>query len=227
MLPEGLQEQRALAHPRLAGEQRDRSGHEAAVEHPIELGEPGGPGGRRVHAHVADRHRRVARRQARARRGRRRILHRACPMPRTRGSGRASAETRSRTRCSGGPFSGRQLASSLPGRYGRGVTAYRGRRARSAHGLAVARVDLEAAHRRARTASAAADEQHDDREHDQHHREDEQRERRVLTIEVDTSIGTLCPATPLIVVLEPSGKFTTTLTRPTPGARRAAIDRWR
>ena len=31
--------------------------------------------------------------------------------------------------------------------------------------------------------------------------------RRVLTIEVDTSIGTLCPATPLIVVLEPSGKF--------------------
>ena len=102
MLPERLHEQRALAHPRLAADERDRARDEAAAEHPVELGDLGGElrgagrldlGDRHRHAPQRDRRRRARRRGPRAAGS---STRRPSPTCRTRCSGRATWPTRSR-----------------------------------------------------------------------------------------------------------------------------------
>src|SRR5690606_2065990 len=77
-----LQQQRRLAHARIAAHQNDRPGHQPAAQHPIELAHPGGKPGvvRRIYLAEPYRLRRrlsgrrsAAGRQAAPRRGRRRL----------------------------------------------------------------------------------------------------------------------------------------------------------
>ena len=53
-----LEQQRALADAGLAGEQDRRAGHQAAAEHPVELGHAAGAERGLLDRHLADRHRR-------------------------------------------------------------------------------------------------------------------------------------------------------------------------
>ena len=54
-----LEQQRALADAGLAGEQDRRARHQAAAEHPVELGHPAGAERRLLDRHLADRDRRA------------------------------------------------------------------------------------------------------------------------------------------------------------------------
>ena len=99
---ERLQHERALAHAGLAADERDRTRDEPAAEHPVELGHVGGAPGRAR----AGRRRRSAPAACSGRsagpRGRRAARRpRASPTRRSRGSGRATSATRSRSRCTG------------------------------------------------------------------------------------------------------------------------------
>ena len=85
-----VEQQGRLADAGLAGQQHDRAGHQAAAEHPVELGDAGRPGGgrrrvdlgdRRRAGRAADRRRRDALRPS-PRRGARRTP-RPCPRPGT------------------------------------------------------------------------------------------------------------------------------------------------
>ena len=80
-----LQQQRGLAHARLAGQQHHRPGHQAAAQHPVQLVQPGraGPGGAGVH--LADGHRGGGGREGGGRPARRRPGRPGQPSP-----GRAS-----------------------------------------------------------------------------------------------------------------------------------------
>ena len=49
-----VEQQRRLADARLARDEHDRAGHEAAAEHAVELGDPGGPGGGARQVDVGD-----------------------------------------------------------------------------------------------------------------------------------------------------------------------------
>ena len=57
---EHLQEQRALAHAGLPGQERDRTRNQAAAEHTVELANAGGAHGRGRGAHLEQRDGRVA-----------------------------------------------------------------------------------------------------------------------------------------------------------------------
>ena len=97
-----LEQQRALADARLAGEQDRGAGHQAAAEHPVELGHAAGagrasprprPGRSAPPACVTG--------PAAAPARRRRRLGDRCPRPGTRRSGRPTWRSPSRTRSSG------------------------------------------------------------------------------------------------------------------------------
>ena len=53
---QGLQQEGGLADARLAADEGDRAGDQAAAEHPVELGDARGPGRPRGHVDLADRH---------------------------------------------------------------------------------------------------------------------------------------------------------------------------
>ena len=95
---ERLQHERALAHARLAADERERSGDQTTAEHAVELGHVGGPPGRTERVDVGEGHRLrrragPARRAAAARPPDR--LERA-PLARIGGSARAISATRGR-----------------------------------------------------------------------------------------------------------------------------------
>ncbi len=66
-LGQELQQDRALADPGFAAEQRDRPGHDAPTEHPVELADLGRPGCTGERIDLADPHRRRGRRPDRRR----------------------------------------------------------------------------------------------------------------------------------------------------------------
>ena len=79
----GLEQERGLADTRLAANQRDRAGDDAARHDPVELRQPGRPRRRRRGVHVGDRARGLRRERAGARPGRpvrRRLLHQRVPL---------------------------------------------------------------------------------------------------------------------------------------------------
>ena len=100
---ERLEQQRALAHAGLTGEQRDRAGNEPTAEHPVELPDAGGRrGGARSDRHDRRGHRRRPPSggiDARARPGR--PPRPACPRPRRPGTAPASGVSRHRTHHTG------------------------------------------------------------------------------------------------------------------------------
>ena len=108
-----LEQQRALADAGLAREQDRGAGHQAAAEHPVELGHAAGAGRptpRPTPAPIGTAGR-VTGRRGRARAGAPRP-RRPSPRPGTRRSGRPTWRSPSRTRCSG--RSARGAASAWP-----------------------------------------------------------------------------------------------------------------
>jgi hypothetical protein len=105
---EQLQQQRALADARLAAEQGDRTGDEAAAEHAVELVDRGRHRVAVLAADVADAGRSGPRRRSHGRLARHRTPRRprpGCSSRRTRHTARPTSDVRCRTRCTRGPTS--------------------------------------------------------------------------------------------------------------------------
>ena len=126
-----LEQQRGLADAGLAGEQDRRAGHQAAAEHPVELGHAAGAERGLLDRHLADRDRRRGDRAGlRRAAGRPRRPRRPCPTPGTRRSGRPTCRSPSRTRRSGS--AGRRGAFAMGRTLGDGTDTIRDpRRAQS------------------------------------------------------------------------------------------------
>ena len=94
---ERLQHERALAHARLAADERERARDEPAAEHPVELGHVGGAPGRAERIDIGQRDGLRCSAAAAARHPGRAARPRATPTRRTAGTARATSATRGRT----------------------------------------------------------------------------------------------------------------------------------